>query len=648
MERMRTHFERTLQQPQSNESLQPDTASKALNSPTGSMSQGDSRSQSLSQGNGFFDGEGLSRSQEEFFLNLFWQSYHPVIPIVDEGEFREHYESLWSSRSSERLPSALVDIILALSMQYGAPFVPHGNAIEGGSDKDCSIAGRWLYRRCRMLLFSEREVPSITTLQCHIYSAVYLENASFLNMTHKTLAVAVRTAHVLGVHKDAPKDVSPSRRNLVRRVWRSLVLLDSKTSMELGRPYLIHTTDLSLDVPEDDDETGAEKTESTSLPCALDGMSWLSFHHQSFQLTMAARAINDKFYERCTEIMFSSKETDIYNDPPNLELGSKFLLESVKALETWAQHVPDALRIPRQDKGEPFATGQSPLQLDPSVPLWLQRQRFLLELLYHSIAVGLHRPFIRFQSGQTPMGQTPVSDGHAVKCFEHAVTVTNLMSQILVSTNILNSWQQAYKFQWDATLCILGFALANPASDSTFAARDAVSTAINTFKTLGSYNQPAATSAAKLTRALSDKVDFITASLSHPLSPSSPYNSGTPGSTIIPQRQVGMVSPSLDPALNPLSMLPQTSPVKLEQNNLSAPMMMSANPYGALPLTPSAPSMSQSMDPLLESTLAESMQGLPTAGLVDFDTDLFAGFDDGMQWSAEIPGAGDGAQSQQL
>jgi hypothetical protein len=38
----------------------------------------------------------LSSTQEEYFLDLFWQTYHVVYPVLNEAEFKDHYQSLWS------------------------------------------------------------------------------------------------------------------------------------------------------------------------------------------------------------------------------------------------------------------------------------------------------------------------------------------------------------------------------------------------------------------------------------------------------------------------------------------------------------------------------------------------------------------------
>ncbi|CAK7206088.1 hypothetical protein SEUCBS139899_008871 [Sporothrix eucalyptigena] len=148
----------------------------------------------------------MSRTQEEYFLNTFWESYYYTLPIVDEDAFQAHYASLWESPDQDsrgpRKDSALVDIILALCIQSSSSFLPlatTGSTSTKGEDP--TIAGRWYYRRAKALLAAYMESPSITTVQVQLLASIYLCCASFQNTSHSTLAVAVRNATIVGLHQ---------------------------------------------------------------------------------------------------------------------------------------------------------------------------------------------------------------------------------------------------------------------------------------------------------------------------------------------------------------------------------------------------------------------------------------------------------------
>lgn len=77
-----------------------------------------------------------------------------------------------------------------------------------------SIAGRSFYHRCQTLLMSEIETQSLAMLQCYIYMTIYLRNASFVNIAHDTLAIAIKVDHHLDLHKDPAKGIPLAQKEL--------------------------------------------------------------------------------------------------------------------------------------------------------------------------------------------------------------------------------------------------------------------------------------------------------------------------------------------------------------------------------------------------------------------------------------------------
>ena len=120
----------------------------------------------------------MERGYEEFYLNIFWEEYHCLYPIVEESEFWTYHRSLWDKSQKFRKPSALVDIILAICLQHGTTSVRLEGRPKALADKsDEIIASRWFYRRSQSLLTNQLETPSGITLQTHILSVIYLSNA---------------------------------------------------------------------------------------------------------------------------------------------------------------------------------------------------------------------------------------------------------------------------------------------------------------------------------------------------------------------------------------------------------------------------------------------------------------------------------------
>lgn len=456
--------------------------------------------------------EYLSRAQEDYFLGLFWQTYHCILPILDEVEFRKHYETLWSTTSfncSVRKPSPLVDIILALCMQYGMAFVPRPSADQASRAhidiNDSSIAGRSFYHRCQTLLMLEGETQSLTTLQCYIYSAVYLRNASFVNTAYTTMAVAIRVAHNLGLHQNPAKDLPQAQRELRLRLWMVVYMMECKACESLGRPWqMAQISQMTCSLPADSES--AAQLSGSNFVSHEEGITWLSYHVQCAKLHIVIHAVFAAFDRKVAEVSHGKSEKYFFEDAEAQENLAQFLLHEMRAVQEWVQNVPKALMTARNGNGKPFSTDRSCLEVDLSAPVWLQRQRLLLELLYHNLVMTLYRPFIRFPTSSAP--STPMADGHAISCVNHAVSTTNIIHQVLLGNDILNGCHEAYQHQWKAALSLVGFSFAYPICSAAPSARKAMNTVKDVLDIFGN-NFATAASAFNVMQELTMKVDLF-------------------------------------------------------------------------------------------------------------------------------------------
>ncbi|KAL4919169.1 fungal-specific transcription factor domain-containing protein [Aspergillus aurantiobrunneus] len=499
--RMNAYLSTVLQQPQDDHSVQPNSASRTFSSPTSpkqlpELADGPAGSETY-----------LNSIEEDFFLNMFWHSYHPTYQILDEADFREHYKSLWVDSATTRASSALVDIILALCMQYGVA-TTSSSCVDGHIDiKDASIAGRWYYRRSQTLLTLKLESPSITTLQCHIFSVVYLCNASFQNMAHTTLALAVRTAHILGLHLEPPTSLPRPQRELRKRIWWTLYTIETKTCMKLGRPCSVSEASATCQLPADDHELA--RLSVSNIAAYGDRVTWFTYGRLLITLVLAVQTVYDTYYEKCAEILAANNAKNLYADASSLEASAEFLIPQLDMVWEWLRTVPDAMKTKRSEGGEAFSTDPSRVVLERYAPSWLQHQRLLLELLYHNLLMNIYRPFICFPSASgNSFNATPVAEGHAVSCINHAIAITNILGQIVVTTDFLKGWYEAFQWQWNSTLSMVGFMLAYPLHPSTPAARSAIDSAVTVFEVFGKHFAVAA-SAADVTRELIAKTDFL-------------------------------------------------------------------------------------------------------------------------------------------
>ncbi|OTB01197.1 hypothetical protein M426DRAFT_323706 [Hypoxylon sp. CI-4A] len=490
----------------------PDSANKPSNGPTpnpGSTEEQTQQETPAEGGDSVANTDYLTPTQEEYFISLFWQSYHTSVLILDEVAFKEHYQSLWRTSTRTRKPSALVDIVVAICMQYGMALQPGaGQASSTGTSlktdsNDTTLAGRSYYQRCQRLLGSELECPTIMTIQCHILSTVYLCAGAFPNMADSTCTLAVRTAYMLGLHLEPPPELPQKERELRKRLWWTLYVLDSKTSMKLGRPFLQDLADSTCSLPGDDQENAM--LSGSVFPPLGDNATWLTFNVENIRLFLAVRKAYAAFYRKQLNITIDSNDQAPREEAEIIESHAEYLGPYIDRIEDWTKGVPSAIRTKRRDGGVPFSTDFTTLDIEPFASPWLQRQRLLLELMYHNLCLNLLRPFIRFDASTTP---TPTADKLAAKCAAHAITLTHIMHQVLSTTTILTGWHESSQWQWNAVMSLIGFVIAYPGNASAPAAREAIDLSVAVFEIFGRSLATAA-NAASIARDLGAQAEVL-------------------------------------------------------------------------------------------------------------------------------------------
>ncbi|KAF2971772.1 hypothetical protein GQX73_g1815 [Xylaria multiplex] len=509
--RMNTYLSAIFQQLHPDDLIQLKSVAKTFATPDCNLAEDEDKEDAKDASQTVSNEAYLTPTQEEYFLNLYWQSYHPALAILDESEFKRHYRSLATKPGQPRKPSPLVDIVIAVSMQVGMAVAQRNSsrvlpATEVGKD-DPSIAGRLYYRRCQRLLYNEQEAPTLMTVQCHILSAMYTCFAAFQNMCHIALSLAVRSSHMIGLHTEPPADLPIATQELRRRVWWTLYAFESKVCMKLGRPFYADGDLTSCDLPAHDQEAAIlAGSDFTSLS---ENATWLTYTLYHVKLVQAARRVHTAFYDRYSNFYSGNTGQVIYDDSAALERYAEYLSTVMKPLDDWAESVPDVLKTKRSGDGRPFSTDRSPIVMEQFIPPWLQRQRLLLELLYHVVKTNLYRPFICFPSTVTesqPLGDICLS--HAASAAEHSVALTHIFHHVVTNTDLLVGWHEPFQWQWNGALTLAGYLFACPTSDIAPSVREAIDLSIVVFEDFG-RSFGTSLGAATLMRDLAIKIDFL-------------------------------------------------------------------------------------------------------------------------------------------
>jgi hypothetical protein len=516
--RIGRYLGKMLRQPYTNQSLHPRGADASTH--LGDDLDGDRSRESRSlRGSGTGHGGDLTRVQEESVLRLFWEGYHCLLPIIDEVEFRKHYASLWEPSRRLRASSPLVDIILALCLQYGYAFTPKQTTNQAstgnGAVDDAAMAGRSFYLRSQSLLAADLESPSIMTVQCYIFTITYLCCASFLNMCHIMEAQAIRTAQVLGLHLEPPADLPHGEKELRRRIWWVLWTAEAKTSTKLGRPLIVDWAQVTVTMPGDDLE--AASYNGAALGSYGSDVTWLSYALQTQKVHRIMVDIHDALFFKCGEVIDENALACIYHDPEALESCARLLATRLPTMKDWADNVPVGLKTRRRSGGAAYSTDRSAFDIEYLAPTWLQRQRVCLELNYFNMITNLTRPFITFYSH--PGTYTPMTERHATTCVDHAISFTLGMHQVVTETDLLSGWSEFFSIQWNAAITIVAFILAYPIHPATPRARQALEKALAVFDIFG-VNFPVSADAATITRDLIAKANFLAGNTTDSIIPS--------------------------------------------------------------------------------------------------------------------------------
>ncbi|KAM5347593.1 hypothetical protein ACJ41O_007417 [Fusarium nematophilum] len=426
---------------------------------------------------GTFNCDRLQREQQDALLDLYWQGYHAIYPVFDEADFRRHYESLWDGPQKRRA-CPLVDIVIALCIHFGSSYMASDTAAV--ADKP----GYGFYLQAQKCLSRNLEEPSLRAVQCYFLSAIYLLAFDQVNSAYMMVGTAVRAAESLGLPYDDPAGEESNLTNPGPRLWTCLTILDTQLALYLGRPFAIQEPQLHSHAGAEPDHIAhlIGPTFSLATPSSI---NWLRFQYERSRLFQVVREIHTELMTVCEDVLEEIDAPDFYQHPASREKCAQYLSQHLKRLKTWVDEVPEDLKTRRQ-QGVPFSVDRSHLNISGIDPIWLQRQRLILELEYHSLTIMLTRTFNSFLP--TPALGTFSSDNHCILSVNSAVMITNMLHQVVSDTGILTGWYQLVDWQRTAAFALAGFACGYPICTLSPAARKALTRAAAVFEEIGSQD----------------------------------------------------------------------------------------------------------------------------------------------------------------
>lgn len=193
-----------------------------------------------SQDLSFLESQGCLRVPMRPLLDDFLEKYflyvHPLLPLIDEGDFWETYHATgedWTKRDP-------ISLCLFQAMLFSASsFVSQATCQAlGCTDIRCTRA--MFLKRAKLLFDMDAENSPLSAAQ----AALLLSYSSFSSRKKpdmKWLSIAIENARLVDAHLYADHDGGPAdkRANLLKRVWWCCIMRDRSVSLLMRRPMFI-------------------------------------------------------------------------------------------------------------------------------------------------------------------------------------------------------------------------------------------------------------------------------------------------------------------------------------------------------------------------------------------------------------------------
>lgn len=439
----------------------------------------------------------LTEDQQTYFLRLFWEAYHPLLPSCDEVEFRSLL-SLDGQHPCEKqdLVKALANCMTALGIQYG-----HNAGLAPRTllrTVDVSRTGAEYFHRCRNQITSHNQL-NLLSMQCYALMSLYLMNASNFGEAYSLLGTAIRNAHRANLHQEPGGRFPTQESTHRRRLWWLLYMLEMRCSKQLGKPVAVQSGGITCAFPSNEENMNTPG----NTQAVWKTLSVSTYFIQLVKLGVSSSGIRT--------LNLASELCENNTNVQSLEQQASELARSLGAVEQWRNQLPEELLSPRKDAcpEDSMSMKESPVLLELGAPNWVHHQRLLLEIYYHNVFVMLQRPFIYFlRDTGGPSMQQPQTDHHARSALRRAMAMTIIISEVCSISDVLFGWPEILHPLWNSTMAMFAYMVARPFCRCFLGVKQLISKAVSVFEAFAT-TEPFAAQAKEITEALVIKLEKI-------------------------------------------------------------------------------------------------------------------------------------------
>lgn len=430
----------------------------------------------------------LLKSQRSYYLRVFWEVCHPILPIMSKTEFAELGALPPSTIQGEySAGNALADSMIALGIQHthvtgltgrvlGLQKSPSRRNYHAGLPTKATWPGFEYFHRCRECMRTNTEV-TLDALRCQVLMVLYPVKGNASRDAYNLLGITVRKAYIAKLHRPQLSHLPEAGKTARMQLWWIIFSLDLQCSLQLEMPPASQKSLVKCPFPDKD-----ALASYVSSPCE-DGMNVYAFSTHLVNIAIIVTDIGACI--STAEVL----DDDNSNSPVALEHHALNLSSALQNLEVWRDQLPSELLLSRCGNG---SGNCEMLDFDRTLtlPNWLQRQAVLLRLHYHNAYTLIQRPFIRLRYAHSngtssivnpPGSQQPHVELHIASALYHATIIVDTVFTICSRSDVFYGWSEVIQPLWNATLTIVGYVSTNSLSSEVPRALDSLTCAQDVF-----------------------------------------------------------------------------------------------------------------------------------------------------------------------
>jgi hypothetical protein len=452
--------------------------------------------------------EPLTRDSRRKYLRIFWGSCQPLLQVVSEAEVVElEANSPPTTLQDYSVEHALLDAIVALGIQHGHAsdlikrLVTYNHPPAAKNDELVDWPGFEQFHRCRERMRTNTEV-TLQALECHALMIVYLLRGYAFRDAYNMLGITVRKAYVAELQRPPPSHIPEHEKTSRMQLWWLIFSLDLQCSLQLSMPAACQKSLVKCPLPT------AEALERYVSPRARYRDDLTACTYSTVVVNLAVVVTDISACVSTADLLDDSSD-----DPAVLEHLASRLTRCLQTLVNWHVQLPAPLMLDWS-----FESSDSfDLTEDTTLPIWLQRQRIILELQYHNAYVLVLRPFVSLcfahfteLSGETSIIETEQShvQRHIASAVYHASAIIDIVFTLSSRYEILYGWPEVLQPLWNATMVIVTYVYANSLNPGALEAAKNLTHAESIFQCF-SATSAAAKSAGEVVHSLMQRLEDL-------------------------------------------------------------------------------------------------------------------------------------------